>query len=230
VIRKERIIVAADPAAGGTGILAVLRAGALRRAALWIAPESPAILHAPSEERLVVRRIPGTAALLTDTAFGDLERTDWERYLALNRRLAYAVSDEAQTPDPVVLVHAPRLARIPRLLREYLPQAWIVSLWDAAWPDAAGLRRSPWSGDVLRGLLGSNVIAFAGDRECADFMIGARDLISAALDAQRCSIEYWHHRSFVRALIGPEGSIKALSDPATFDERAVRSRSRRRGA
>ena len=53
--------------------------------------------------------------------------SDWDQYVAVNRRFADAVVAEAVRPDPVVLVQDYHLALVPRMLRERLPQATIIT-------------------------------------------------------------------------------------------------------
>ena len=85
---------------------------------------------------------------------------DWAQYRAVNRRFADAVVEEARQPDPVVLVHDYHLALVPALVRKHLPHATIVSFWHVPWshPDQMGI--CPWLPEIVRGLLGSDIVGF----------------------------------------------------------------------
>jgi len=52
---------------------------------------------------------------------------DWKEYRAVNERFADAVAQEVQRPDPVILVQDYHFALLPKMLRERLPEATIVT-------------------------------------------------------------------------------------------------------
>lgn len=54
---------------------------------------------------------------------------DWQMYQKINQRFADAVVAEARTEDPVVLVHDYHFALVPRMIRQRLPKATIVTFW-----------------------------------------------------------------------------------------------------
>ncbi|HCN89685.1 MAG TPA: trehalose-6-phosphate synthase, partial [Oxalobacteraceae bacterium] len=55
--------------------------------------------------------------------------SDWDQYVAINQRFADAVVAEARSDDPVVLVQDYHLALLPRMVREALPKATIITFW-----------------------------------------------------------------------------------------------------
>src|SRR6185295_3753639 len=54
---------------------------------------------------------------------------DWVHYQAVNRRFAEAVERESRTEDPIVLVQDYHFALLPRLIRNRLPRATIITFW-----------------------------------------------------------------------------------------------------
>ena len=60
---------------------------------------------------------------------------DWEHYQTVNRRFADVVADEARTDDPIVLVQDYHFALLPRMVRERLPRATIITFWHIPWPN-----------------------------------------------------------------------------------------------
>src|SRR6266853_4453005 len=54
---------------------------------------------------------------------------DWEQYVRVNRRFADVVCEEARTEDPVILVQDYHFALFPRMIRERLPGATIITFW-----------------------------------------------------------------------------------------------------
>ena len=80
---------------------------------------------------------------------------DWECYQAVNRKFAEVVFQEAKTDRPIVLVQDYHFALLPRLIREKLPNAVIITFWHIPWPNSEVFRseerrvgkecRSRWS-------------------------------------------------------------------------------------
>ena len=73
---------------------------------------------------------------------------DWRQYRRVNERFADAVAQEAKTDDPVVLIQDYHFALLPRMVRERLPRATIITFWHIPWPNPSrsasvrGARRS----------------------------------------------------------------------------------------
>jgi alpha,alpha-trehalose-phosphate synthase [UDP-forming] len=85
---------------------------------------------------------------------------DWERYVEVNQRFADAVIREAKTDNPVVLVQDYHFALLPRMVREALPKATIITFWHIPWPNAESFGICPWRAEILEGLLGSTILGF----------------------------------------------------------------------
>src|SRR5438477_163628 len=62
-------------------------------------------------------------------------RADWEQYVAVNRKFAQTVIEVAQSADPIVLVQDYHLALLPRMIKEVLLSATIISFWHIPWPN-----------------------------------------------------------------------------------------------
>ncbi|MBI2510258.1 MAG: trehalose-6-phosphate synthase, partial [Betaproteobacteria bacterium] len=83
---------------------------------------------------------------------------DWEHYRTVNQRFSDAVADEARTDNPIVLVQDYHFALLPRLVRERLPGATIITFWHIPWPNPEAFGILPWREAVLEGLLGSSIL------------------------------------------------------------------------
>jgi len=62
--------------------------------------------------------------------------SDWNDYRSVNARFAAAVIEEAKRPDPIILVQDYHFALLPKMIRERLPDATIVTFWHIPWPNA----------------------------------------------------------------------------------------------
>lgn len=86
--------------------------------------------------------------------------SDWDQYVAVNQRFADAVIQEASRDDPVVLVQDYHLALLPRMVRDVLPKATIITFWHIPWPNSESFGICPWREEILDGLLGSTILGF----------------------------------------------------------------------
>ncbi len=95
---------------------------------------------------------------------------DWERYVQANRRFADAVVEEARRDDPVVLVQDYHFALLPKMIRERLPNATILTFWHIPWPNAESFGICPWRQEILDGLLGSTIMGFHTPHHVNNFL------------------------------------------------------------
>jgi hypothetical protein len=96
--------------------------------------------------------------------------SDWEAYTEVNRKFARATIEEARKDDPIVLVQDYHLALLPRMLRESLPDATIITFWHIPWPNPETFSVCPWRAEILDGLLGSSILGFHTQFHCNNFL------------------------------------------------------------
>ena len=96
--------------------------------------------------------------------------SDWEQYKKMNERFAMAVIEEAKTDNPVVLVQDYHLALVPKIVRDHLPNATIVTFWHIPWSDPERYAICPWHREILEGLLGSSILGFHTRFHCRNFI------------------------------------------------------------
>lgn len=116
--------------------------------------------------------------------------SDWKQYASINERFADAVREEAKTDNPVVLVQDYHFALLPKLIKERLPNATIITFWHIPWPNAEGYGICPWSADILEGLLGSDILGFHTRVHCNNFLDSVDRLLEARLDRNDSTITY----------------------------------------
>jgi trehalose 6-phosphate synthase len=124
---------------------------------------------------------------------------DWREYQRVNRRFADAVCDEVDgRPDPIVLVQDYHFALAPRMIRERLPRATIISFWHVPWPNAERFGICPWANELLDGMLGSSIVGFHTQLHCNNFIDGVDRFLEARIDRERQSIVLGGRESLVR--------------------------------
>jgi len=115
---------------------------------------------------------------------------DWEHYQGVNRRFAEIVADEARTEDPIILVQDYHFALLPRMVRERLPRATIITFWHIPWPNPEAFGILPWREEVLDGMLGSSILGFHTQFHCNNFFDTVDRFLEARVDRETFSISY----------------------------------------
>ncbi|HEX7964980.1 MAG TPA: trehalose-6-phosphate synthase [Gammaproteobacteria bacterium] len=123
---------------------------------------------------------------------------DWSSYREVNRLFADAVCEEADTDDPVILVQDYHFALLPRMLRERLPRATILTFWHIPWPNAEQISICPWHNELIEGLLGSSILGFHTRFHCNNFMEAADRFLEARLDREDLAVVREGRRTLVR--------------------------------
>ena len=95
---------------------------------------------------------------------------DWRHYQKVNRKFADAVCEEVDSDDPIILVQDYHFALLPRMIREQLPRATILTFWHIPWPNAERFGICPWRDEILAGLLGSSILGFHTQFHCNNFI------------------------------------------------------------
>ena len=109
---------------------------------------------------------------------------DWTQYVAVNKKFADAVVKESKTRDPIVLVQDYHFALLPRMIREMLPTATIISFWHIPWPNPESFGICPFGPELLSGLLGSSIIGFHTQSHCNNFLATVEHFIEARVDRE----------------------------------------------
>ena len=109
--------------------------------------------------------------------FDDEVDLAWNEYVAVNRRFAEALAEEAdrsQTP-PAFLVQDYHLTLVPRFLRELRPDAFIAHFSHTAIAGLTYLRILPARirEGILRGMLGADVLGFHSQMWAENFLMSA---------------------------------------------------------
>lgn len=123
---------------------------------------------------------------------------DWQAYKSVNARFADAVVQEAKTPDPIVLVQDYHFALLPRMIRERLPQATVITFWHIPWPNAETFGICPWKEEIVEGLLGSTIIGFHTQFHCNNFLETVDRFVESRIDREHASVTLGGHECFVR--------------------------------
>ncbi|HKU37670.1 MAG TPA: trehalose-6-phosphate synthase [Polyangiales bacterium] len=123
---------------------------------------------------------------------------DWSHYVSVNEKFADAVCEEVDSDDPIVLVQDYHFALAPRMIRERLPRATIITFWHIPWPNAERMGICPWREEVLSGLLGSSVVGFHTPGHCNNFIDSVDAFMESRIDRESRAIVQRGRKTLVR--------------------------------
>lgn len=113
---------------------------------------------------------------------------DRAQYVSANEKFANAVVEEAKTDDPIVLVQDYHLALLPKLIKERLPKATVISFWHIPFPNPEVFGICPWRDELLNGLLGSDILGFHTRFHCNNFLDTVDRFIESRVDRETSTI------------------------------------------
>ena len=125
--------------------------------------------------------------------------SDWEAYEAVNRKFADTVVAEARNKRPIVLVQDYHFALLPRMIRERLPEAIIITFWHIPWPNSEVFSICPWREKILDGLLGSSIVGFHTQFHCNNFIDSVDRFLESRIEREDAAISYGGEISLVHA-------------------------------
>jgi trehalose 6-phosphate synthase len=123
---------------------------------------------------------------------------DWAEYQAVNKKFADAAVQEVDAEDPIILVQDYHFALVPRMIREQLPKATIITFWHIPWPNFERLGICPWTEELLDGLLGSSILGFHTQFHCNNFFDSVDRYLEARIDREFDAVVYGGMRTLIR--------------------------------
>jgi trehalose 6-phosphate synthase len=231
-----------EPSVGGlsTALLPVLE----REGGVWVASMEEAGLperhgYPEDDPAFEVRRLPLSAEETEHYYNGMANSVIWpishymlqhieprreyrDAYRRVNVRFAHAVLEELRE-GAVVWVQDYHLMAVPALVRDGRPDATIGYFWHIPWPAVEVFRIVPGARELLRGMLGSDLIGFHIDEYVENFLNCARRLLGAEVEGSRI---HWQGRE-VRVASHPIGvdvdRFRRMSDEVAGEADALRA-------
>lgn len=142
---------------------------------------------------------------------------DWQQYIAVNQKFANTVIEESKTDNPVVLVQDFHFALLPKMIREKLPKATIITFWHIPFPNPEVFSVCPWREEILEGLLGSSIIGFHTRFHCNNFIETIDRFIESRIDRETSTVCHNGQLSLVKNYpISIEHPVKWLKTQDTI--------------
>jgi len=208
-------------------------------------PDLPERQEFPADDPdFVVRRVPLSTEELDGYYYGMANQILWplshyliqhlelktefiETYRHVNERFAEAVLEETEGgEDEVIWIQDYHQMLSPGYIRDERPNATIGHFWHIPWPAMEVFRILPWARELLRGMLGCDLIGFHVEEYVDNFLESAETLLGAEVDGN--VIRYDGHETRVEAHpIGIEvDRFKEMAHDPSIEQEAQKFRER----
>jgi trehalose 6-phosphate synthase len=124
--------------------------------------------------------------------------TDWQHYVDANRRFTNAILEDIGSGSATVLVQDYHLALVPQMLKDARPDLRVGIFWHIPWPNPEAFRICPWRTELLKGMLGADLIGFHLQQYCNNFLDTVDRMVEARLDWDDFAVELGGRQSLVR--------------------------------
>ena len=126
-------------------------------------------------------------------------KEDWDYYKKVNELYAKAVLEEIKNEEsPFILVQDYHFTLLPQLIKKERPDAKVAIFWHIPWPNPESFGICPWQRELLKGMLGADLIGFHTQYHCNNFL----ETVSAALESriiwENFSVNIGSHTTLVK--------------------------------
>jgi trehalose 6-phosphate synthase/phosphatase len=134
--------------------------------------------------------------------FTEWDTNQWEAYQNVNRKYALAILEHYEEGD-VIWVHDYQLLLVPNMIREQQPNATIGFFNHIPFPSYEVFRTMPWRDEILKGMLGADLIGFHTYDYERHFLSSVRRILRLQVDFNEINL--------------PERIVKVDSFPMGID-------------
>ena len=93
------------------------------------------------------------------TQYADYNEQQWEVYREVNRLFAQTLKPYLSQGDKI-WIHDYHLFLLPQMIRDFMPNADIAFFLHIPFPSSEVFRQLPWREEILRGMLGADLVGF----------------------------------------------------------------------
>lgn len=124
---------------------------------------------------------------------------DWDYYKKVNEDFAKAVLEETSNEeDPFILIQDYHFALLPELIKKEKPNAKIAIFWHIPWPNPESFGICPWQKEILRGMLGADLIGFHTQYHCNHFLETVNKAMESRVSWDNFSVKIAGQSTFVK--------------------------------
>ncbi|MFA5095321.1 MAG: trehalose-6-phosphate synthase [Candidatus Paceibacterota bacterium] len=127
-------------------------------------------------------------------------KDDWLRYCHVNEKFTESILAEIKSvPNPIILVQDFHLALIPQMIKASRPDAQTGIFWHIPWPSSEAFSVCPWRKEILRGMLGADIVGFHIQQFCNNFIDTVSKELESLCDLEQFTVTYQNHTSYIKS-------------------------------
>jgi trehalose 6-phosphate synthase/phosphatase len=119
----------------------------------------------------------------------------WQRYYEVNRKFSDAVIPEIKNSADIVWIQDYHFTLLPHMLRMHAPDLTISMFWHIPWPPWEIFRVIPQRVEILKGMIGCDLIGFHVQRYCNNFLECAENELDVSVDRGNNTVVYKDKRT-----------------------------------
>lgn len=124
---------------------------------------------------------------------------DWFYYNKVNEDFANAVLKEtADEEEPFILIQDYHFALLPALIKRQKPGARVAIFWHIPWPNPESFGICPWQKEILKGMLGADLIGFHTQYHCNHFLETVNRTLESRVSWEKFSVRLEGHSTLVK--------------------------------
>ncbi len=128
-------------------------------------------------------------------------KKDWLSYKKVNEIFAQNLLTEIKDiSQPIILIQDFHFSLLPQMIKTVRPDAQIALFWHITWPSAEQFSICPWREEILKGMLGADLVGFHTQQHCNNFLDTVGKEIEALIDFDRFSVTQDNHISYIKPL------------------------------
>ncbi len=150
-------------------------------------------------------------------------KEDWDFYKEVNELYARAVIEEIKDQEePFILVQDYHFALLPELIKRARPDAKVAIFWHIPWPNPESFGICPWQKELLRGMLGGDLIGFHTQYHCNNFLETVNTVLESRVIWENFSVKIGDHFTLVKPFpISISFTLKDYDNHSAVKESAV---------
>jgi trehalose-6-phosphate synthase len=124
---------------------------------------------------------------------------DWRYYKKVNENFAKAVLEETKNEEePFILIQDFHFALLPELIKKQKPKAKVAIFWHIPWPNPESFGICPWQREILKGMLGADLIGFHTQYHCNHFLETVNNALESRVLWENFSVKMGGRTTFVK--------------------------------
>ncbi|MEO5971361.1 MAG: trehalose-6-phosphate synthase [Bdellovibrionia bacterium] len=128
----------------------------------------------------------------------NFDSDDFQTYREVNEKFAHAFLEEHKESNPIALIQDYHFTLLPQMIRAEKPDAILSLFWHIPWPNPEAFGICPWKKELLRGMLGADLIGFHTQFHCNNFLDTVDRFLEARVDREQFSVTIQGHVCYAK--------------------------------